>query len=246
MEDKELEQQKEDKQEQKEEKKEESKKAIKNVVISSICVLLFIVILLLLILLGLKNCSKGANNSSSNNQSSSQKYDYDNTKLNDVFKKLVFNQVYADMGTDNPIDNIVAVTYSDSDSLFTLNIDAKIGNNIYYYFVNNASYCGYATCVDYLLTLNLNNNLPLLEGEDYGASLLPISNEKLTNEKSASYVISESATNKYLSGYYFENNQYYVYQKVELNNTDAFPIEASKVIDIDNPLFGYYKELSKQ
>lgn len=229
-----------------EDSKEKQKQTLKVAVISSICTLLFIIILLLLILLGLRNCVKTNNNSdsSSNEQSSSQKYDYDNTKIDDVFKKLVFNQVYVDMGTEDPIDKIIAVTYNDSDSHFTINIDAKIGDNIYFYSANNITYSGHDNFVSYLLTLNLDNNLPLIEGDTYGVSLLPISNERLVNEKSTSYVITNGASSKYLSGYYFENNQYYVYQKIELNNNDAFPLAASKIIDIDSPLYRYYQMLN--
>ena len=227
--------------------KNNRKQTIRVAVVSSFCALLLIAIILLLILFGLKNCSKGKVAGSSNDdQSSSQKYNYDNTKLDTVFKKIVFNQVFIDIGSEDPIDDIFTVSYSDTGSSFTLNIDAKIGDNIYYYFSNNVSYSGSPTFVDYLLTLNLDNNLPLIQGDNYGVSLLETSNERLTNEKSTSYVITNSVTSKYLSGYYFENNQYYVYQKVELNNTDAFPIEASKIIDIDNPLFGYYQELNNR
>ena len=229
-------------QDQKQEKKKKRKQTIKVAFISSVCTLLLIIIILFCVVLGLKKCTRVSNNSS---LGSSQEYNYDNTKLDTVFKKLVFNQVYVDMGTEDPIDNIVVVTYSDSGSSFTLNIDAKIGDNIYYYFANNVSYSGFPTFVDYLLTLNLDNNLPLIQGDNYGVNLLEISNERLTNKKSATYVITNDVSKKYLSGYYYENNQYYVYQKVELNNADAFPLEASKIIDIDNPLFGYYQELSK-
>ena len=208
------------------------------------------VILLLLVILCLKNCSNRNNNnnntSSSNNTSEPIWTEYDNVSLNNVFKKLVSNQVYVDMGTENPpdIDSIVAVSYSDSGTLFTLNIDAKIGNNLYYYSATNVSYSDHPNFVEYLLTLNLNTNNPLIEGDPYGVSLLAISNEKLTNEKSSSYVITNSATNKYLSGYYFENNQYYVYQKVELNNTDSFPSVASQTIDVNSPLYSYYRFLN--
>ena len=228
-----------------EEGKGKKKYTFKVAFISAVCTLLFIIILLLFVLFGLKKCSSKSNGGSSNGQSSSQKYNYDNAKLNNVFKKLVSNQVYVDMGSEDPIDDIYAVSYSDTGLSFTLNIDAKIGDNIYYYFASNVAYSGYDNFIDYLLTLNLDNNLPLIEGDEYGVSVLPISNERLVNEKSTSYVITNGASSKYLSGYYFENNQYYVYQKVELNNNDAFPLVASKIIDIDSPLFGYYQELSK-
>ena len=215
-ENKELEQQ--DKQEQ-EECQEERKKTFKTVITSVICTLLFVVILLLLVILCLKNCSNRNNNnntSSSNSTSEPTWTEYDNVSLNSVFKKLVSNQVYVDMGVENPpdVDSIVAVSYSDSGALFTLNIDAKIGSNLYYYSATNVSYSDHPNFVEYLLTLNLTTDLPLIEGDPYGVSLLAISNEKLTNEKSTSYVITNSATNKYLSGYYFLINVILIVFKV--------------------------------
>ena len=225
-----------------EEGKDKKKYTFKVAFISVVCTLLFIIVLLLFVLFGLQKCSSRSSGSSIGN-SSSMKYNYDNEKLNDVFKKLVSNQVFVDMGVEDPIDEIVVATYSDSGSSFTLNIDAKIGDNLYYYYVNNVSYSGHDNFVSYLLTLNLDSNLPLLEGNGYGVSALPISNERLVNEKSTSYVITNSASSKYLSGYYFENNEYRVYQKVELTNNDALPSVPSKIIDLDSPLFGYYQSL---
>ena len=228
--------------------RDRSPKTLKTVITSVICTLLFVIILLLLVILCLKNCSPRPNNNDSSSSSEPEPTwtEYDNVSLNSVFKKLVSNQVYVDMGTENPpdVDSIVAVSYSDSGTLFTLNVDAKIGNNLYYYSATNVSYSGHPNFVEYLLTLNLTTDLPLIEGDPYGVSLLAISNEKLTNEKSTSYVITNSATNKYLSGYYFENNQYYVYQKVELNNTDSFPSVASQTIDVSSPLYSYYRFLN--
>ena len=127
----------------KQEKRRETKHTLKTVVISVICTLLFVIILLFVVILCLRGgCNKNKSNSNSNS-SSSQKYNYDNTKLDAIFKKLVFNQVFVDMGSEDPIDDIYAVSYSDSGSSFSLNIDAKIGDNIYYYSASNVTYSGY-------------------------------------------------------------------------------------------------------
>ena len=84
----------------------------------------------------------------------------------------------------------------------------------------------------------------LIQGDENGVSLLPISNERLVNEKSTSYIITNGASSKYLSGYYFENNQYYVYQNKQLSTNDPFSEEPNMVIGLDDPLYGYYQSLN--
>ena len=229
-----------------EEKKEQGKRDLKLIVFSVVGTLLFIIILLLLVILGLKRCSN--TNSSSNEPSSSQpKYDYDDVKLNDVFKKIVYNQVYVDMGTEDQVDEIIAVNYVDTDNKFTLDIDARIGNRIYYYHTSNVTYSNHETFVEYLLTLDTNIATPIITtGEETSISYLDKTEEKLTTEVvGARYVICSSASPQYLSGFYFNNpsNEYYVYQKTELTNTDAFPNNPSIKIGLDSPLYGYYKEV---
>lgn len=224
-----------------EEKKEQGKRDLKIVIASVVGTLLFIIILLLLVVLGLKRCSNTS--SSSNEPSSSQpRYDYDDVKLNDVFKKKVYNQVYVDMGTEDPVDEILAVNYSDADNKFTLDIDARIGNRVYYYHTSNVEYSNHETFVEHLLTL-----LPIITiGEETSVAWLDKTEERLANEVvGAHYVICSSASPKYLSGFYFNNssNEYYVYQKMELTNTDAFPSNPSIKISLDSPLYGYYHEI---
>lgn len=242
-----------DKQEVKEEKKEQGKRDSKLVIASVICTLLFIIILLLLVLLGLKKCSKGPDvGSSSSSEPSSNEpiYDYDDVKLNDVFKKIVYNQVYIDMGTEDPVDEILAVNYSDADNKFTLDIDARIGDKVYYYHASNVEYSNHETFVEHLLTLDTNQTLPIITtGEETSVAWLDKTEERLTNEVvGAHYVIFSSASPKYLSGFYFNNpsNEYYVYQKMELTNTDAFPSNSSIKIGLDSPLYRYYNEILNQ
>lgn len=80
-------------------------------------------------------------------------------------------------------------------------------------------------------------------------SYLDKTEEKLTTEVvGAHYVICSSASPKYLSGFYFNNssNEYYVYQKMELTNTDAFSSNPSIKIGLDSSLYGYYQEILNQ
>ena len=236
-----------DKQEEKEEKKEQAKCNTKIVIASVVATLLFIIILLLLVVLGLKRCSNA--NSSSNEPSSSQPtYDYDNTKLDNVFKTIVKNQVKTDLAVEDPINEILAVNYSDADNKFTLDIDVRIGDRVYYYHASNVEYSNHETFVEYLLTLDTNQELPIITtGEETSVTWLDKTEERLTDEVvGAHYVICSSDNPKYLSGFYYnsESNEYYVYQKMELTNTDAFPSNPSIKIGLDSPLYGYYQLLN--
>ena len=216
---------------------------------SIVCTLLFVATLLLLVLLSLKNCSSQQGNSSSI-LSSGPRYDYDNTKLDNVFKTIVKNQVKVDLGVEDPINEILAVNYVDTDNKFTLDIDARIGDKVYYYHASNVEYSNHGTFVEYLLTLDTNQTLPIITtGEETSVTWLDKTEERLTNEVvGAHYVICSSDNPKYLSGFYFnsESNEYYVYQKMELTNTDAFPSNPSVKIGLDNPLYGYYQEILNQ
>lgn len=232
-----------------EEKKEQEKRDLKIVITSIVCSLLFIIVILLLVLFGLKRCNKDNSGlpSNSDTSDSSIRYDYDVNKIDDVFKKIVYNQVYVDMGTEDPVDEIIAVNYIDTDNKFTLDIDARIGNKVYYYHTSNATYSNHETFVEYLLTLDTNIATPIITtGEETSISYLDKTEERLTNEVvEAHYVICSSASPRYLSGFYFNNpsNEYYVYQKIELTNTDAFPNNPSIKIGLDSPLYRYYKEI---
>ncbi len=46
--------------------------------------------------------------------------------------------------------------------------------------------------------------------------------------------------NRYVYGYYYENNRYYIYQNIEMNNVDLFGGEPTLVVGEGNPLYGYY------
>ena len=104
--------------------------------------------------------------------------------------------------------------------------------------------------MEYLLTLDINKATPIITtGEETNISYLDKTEERLTTEVvGAHYVICSSASPKYLSGFYFNNssNEYYVYQKMELTNTDAFPSNPSIKVGLDSSLYGYYQEILNQ
>ena len=52
-----------------------------------------------------------------------------------------------------------------------------------------------------------------------------------------------SGTDKYFSGYYYQDNQYYIYQHQELTS-NQFNQNADLIIDTNNPLYTYYQKLN--
>ena len=244
MADEELKQQ--DKQEQKEKKKELAKSDLKIVITSIVCTLLFIIILLLLVLLGLKKCNKDNSGlpSSSGTSSSSIKYDYDVNKIDDVFKKIVKNQLIVDGFDEDPLKDVISVTYSDTVTSFNLNIEVRSDTKVYYYRLSNYPYSGFDNFVPYLLSLDLNTKLSLNEGSISLDTYLPTL-ETITTDKQCKYLISTnmSGTTKYFSGYYYQDNQYYIYQHQELTS-NPFNEVSNQVINLDSPLYGYYQNLN--
>ena len=120
----------------KEKDNDDKKKTLKTVITTVIYTLLFIIILLLLILLGLKKCSRNNNGTLPNSGSepdSSIKYDYDVNKIDDVFKKIVKNQLIVDGFDEDPLKDVISVTYSDTATSFNLNIEVRSDTKVYYY-----------------------------------------------------------------------------------------------------------------
>ena len=52
-----------------------------------------------------------------------------------------------------------------------------------------------------------------------------------------------SGTTKYFSSYYYQDNQYYIYQHRELTS-HPFSEISNQVINLDSPLYGYYQSLN--
>ena len=235
-----------DKEVVKEEKKEQGKRDLKLVITSIVATLLFIIILLLLILLGLKKCARDNNGTLPNSSSepdSSIKYDYDVNKIDDVFKKIVKNQLLVDGFDEDPLKDVISVTYSDTTSTFNLNIEVRSDTKVYYFRLSNYPYSGFDNFVPYLLSLDLNTKLSLNEGSISLDTYFPTL-ETITTGKQCKYLISSnmSGTTKYFSGYYYQDNQYYIYQHQELTS-NPFSEISNQVINIDSPLYGYYQKL---
>ena len=232
--------------EQKQQDNDDKKKTLKTVITTVICTLLFIIILLLLILLGLKKCARDNNGQlpNSGEPDSSIKYDYDVNKIDDVFKKIVKNQLIVDGFDEDPLKDVISVTYSDTTTSFNLNIEVRSDTKVYYYRLSNYPYSGFDNFVPYLLSLDLNTELSLNEGSISLDTYVPTL-ETITADKQCKYLISSnmSGTTKYFSGYYYQDNQYYIYQHQELTS-NPFNEVSNQVINLDSPLYGYYQSLN--
>lgn len=195
-----------------------------------------VVALIFLVFLGIQKCS-----GPQVNNSSSQIYNYDNNKIDDVFKKIVKNQLDVDGFNDDSLTDVVSVTYSDTSSSFNLNLVVRSESKVYYYQLSNYPYSGYDNFVPYLLSLDLDTKLSLNEGAISIDTYLPTL-ETITTDKQCKYLISTgiSGTNKYFDGFYYQNNQYYVYQHQILDNDNPLNKDPNQVIGLDSPLYGYY------
>lgn len=238
MGDKELKQpeQKEDKQENKEEKKSTLKR-----VLGILIILDLLLVIILLILFGLKSCKSNNSSTSSIESSSSERYDSD--ELDGVFKKIVKTQM-DDYGFDeDSLLNVVAVSYVDNSSSFDLTISVISSTKVYIYKIENSGYQGYDNFVSFLLVNN--NNTPL--NGVVSLNKLTISNDAVTTSKSNNHyaVGKNDLEEKYLSGYYYDENGYYIYQKLLLDNTDPFTKQESQIINSDDLLYSYYQRLIK-
>ena len=229
-------------QDNKEQKKKQANRDLKIVIASVIGTLLFIVILLLLVLLGLKKCNNNSSDPQSSN-SSSIKYDYGVNKIDEVFKGIVKNQLVVDGFDEDILTDVVSVTYSDISTSFDLNIEVRSESKVYYYRLSNYPYSGFDNFVPYLLSLDLDTKLSLDEGTISLDTYLPTS-ETITTDKECRYLISSnmSGTDKYFSGFYYQNNEYYIYQnKILISN--PFSETSNQVIGLDSPLYGYFQKL---
>ena len=227
-------------------KKKENKKTLKTVIISVICTLLFVVLILLLVILVLKKCQPQSGGLSSNNDSSSETYNYDKTKLDNVFKKIVTKHMQAEVFDDDTITDVLAVTYTDDGANFDLDISVRSASKIYYYHLDNSSYTGYDNFVSYILDVDYDSKVGIpLEGDEANLTFLPIVGDTITTDKPCKYAITENyaGTAKYLSGFYSDDSGFHVYLKKELVSSSPFDEEADKVIGSSDILFGYYNSI---
>lgn len=245
-------QKEEDKQNDKEQKQQDNddkKKTLKTVITTVICTLLFIIILLLLILLGLKKCARdnyGTLPNSSSEPDSSIKYDYDANKVDDLFKKIVSNQLLVSGYDEDPLTEVIAVTYSDNQTSFNLSVEVRSENKVYYYQLVNHPYNGFDNFESYLLSLDLNTKKVLDDGE-ISFDILKPSLETITTDKTSyKYLISTSnnGNNKFFSGFYYDNNEHHIYLHKEVIS-NPFNENADLIVGLDSPLYTYYQKLLK-
>ena len=257
---------KQDKQEVKEQKKEENKKTLKTVITSVICTLLFIIILLLLILLGLKKCMGRVPDigDSSNNDNTSSEYVeiYDNVTLNDVFKKIVSKHLFINFDENKEMSDVIAVTYTDNyPNKFDLSITACTEDEVFFYSITNCVYQnnvdGYDNLVTYLLKQDKAEPQHLVfmsDSEigdlDFSVDLSRVNKNTAevinTNKPDSHFVTSMTPSSvKYISGYYYQDNKYYVYDRLEYTDqNNPLGNNEGTLIDDTSLLYGYYLRLS--
>ena len=240
-----------DQEDRQEVKKEENKKTIKVVIISVFCTLLFVAILLLVVLFGLKKCTRESNNSSNNSYAER----FDNKKLDSVFKSVVSNQRKINAGEEIVPKEVVAVTYSlsNDNSKFNLSITmTTVDDKMFFYEATNCGYkssvTGYDDFISYLLSEDEDQNLVFmydgvvtLDKED-----IVTSDVVNINKPNPHFKISKNTSEvRHISGYYSEDNNYYIYSRLEYSDNDN-PLGDNKgtLIDDSSLLYGYYLRLS--
>ena len=238
-----------DEQEQQEQKKEATKKSLKAIVGSATCLLLFIIILLLLLLLGLKKCT---NNVSSSSSEEAPVEIYDNKKLNNVFKDIIKNHAKIEHDVDINPEQIIAVTYVDDyPNTFDLSISAVADDKVYYFSLIGCDYqiniIGYDNLITYLLHEG-QDCIFMGEGQGPGFVLnMEIEDKNTTevinvNKPESHFITSKSPANiKHISGYYMQDNKFYVYQRLEYSdNNNPLVNNEGILIDDSSLLYGYY------
>lgn len=239
--------------EKKQHDNDNKKKTLNTVITTIICTLLFIIILLLLILLGLKKCAPTSSSSSSSSSSGYTEI-YDNKKLNNVFKEIVKNQRKIDT-TDTDIispKDVTAVTCLESDNKFNLDITISTEDNrVFFYKASNCAYkadvSGYDNLVTYLLSNDEDQTLIFMGDGDISLEEENITTEAITaNKPNTHFLTSISSTSeKHISGYYYQDNKYYVYNRLEytdLNN--PLGNNEGTLINENSLLYGYYLRLN--
>ena len=226
----------------KEDRREKTSSTFKVAMITAISTLLIIAILLLLLLFGMKKCA-------GNSQSSSElPIDTErNNKITDIFKDIVEKKMTFDGFDTDELKSVVAVAYKDNyPTNFDLNIIVSSESKVYYYYSENVEYPdnknGYDNFVSYLL---LDTTSHALAGNITLAALEKTNYSINTSKTSYKAVVSqESGGNKYLSGFTYEDNSFFVYQKRLLTEgVEPFTGVGDQKIDGKSPLFDYYRGL---
>ena len=227
-------------QEPKQEEKKSQKKAIS--IFIAIDVLIVIIIILLLCL---KNCKPVPNQENSGEQP------IDTVRVNkitDIFRNVVKKNMDYMSITDNNIDKVAAITYTDNyPDTFNLNISVITESNLYYLTISDYTYDGnkeeYNNFLDYLLLDTTEYKVSHGNNDIYKSSIL---DTKITTSQSVKrYIISESTSgDKYINGFYKDNNEFYIYQNTLITDgVDPFSKPSNQIIKSDSPLYDYYRAL---
>ena len=206
-----------------------------------------IVAIIFLLFLGIQRCSGPSSHNSSN-----PSINYDVEKLDNKFKSIVnsYRLGPGGMSADNIVE-VEAVTYIDNydSGSFSLSITVlSESNKVYLYTANNVSYPEDKSKFDNLVSYLLLEDTPdIFDGDNFALETFNKTEEVISTDKVCKYVISSniSGTASYLDGFYFENNNYYVYQNKEVTNDNPFGEAATMVIEPSDPLYPYYQSLNK-
>ena len=234
---------KENKKEYLEDNKEKKHSTIKVVFISVISTLLIVAIILLLTLLGLKKCSSSNNKNNSELPIDTER----NNKISDVFKDIVNKQMIFDGYDADTLKSVNVVAYQDNyPSNFNLNIVISSESKVYYYYASDVNYPsdknGYDNFISYLLKEDNNH---ILDG-NISLSVLDKTNASFNTSKSSykAVISKDIGDNKYLSGFTYEDNSFFIYQKRLLTEgEDPFTGVGDQKISNGSPLFDYYRGL---
>ena len=231
-----------------EQKQDNKKKNIKKFLIIFFLFDLVVAIIFLLFL-GIQRCSGPTSQHSSN-----PSINYDVEKLDNKFKNIVnsYRLGPGGMSADNIIE-VEAVTYTDNydSGAFSLSISVlSETGRVYLYTANNVSYPEDKSKFDNLVSYLLLEDTPNIfdnEGASFELETFNKTEEVISTDKVCKYIISSniSGTASYLDGFYFENNNYYVYQNKEVTNDNPFGEAATMVIEPSSLLYQYYQSLNK-
>ena len=226
-----------------EEIKEKRKSTLKTIIITVIVTLLIVILILFLTIFCLKNCSS---NNNKNNSGDTPIDTERNNKITDIFKDIVKKQLDIDGFDLDELETISAVTYNDNyPTSFDLNIVSISDDSVYYYSSANNTYPtnveGYDNFLSYLL---IDETSHILNGE-ISLNKLNLVNERITTNKSDyKYIISKASNeDRYLSGFYYEDNNFFIYYKHLLINDDPFIGVGDQLINNTSPLYDYYRGL---
>ena len=223
--------------------KENKKSLIKRIL--TIFVFIDIIVGVVFLICYFNGCNPFKRNASASSLVSSAIDTTDYQQVDANLKHIVEHQMELDGFEDEPIQSVVAVTYTlrDGNTGFNLMISAISPSYLYNLKVEGVQYKeGTDTVVSYLLCNN----------EIEGATNLY--REQITGEHvivpNGRYIISVpiSGTTEHKTGYELIDNNYHVRQLIEYKTNDSGVTEGYQtvIIEPDMPLYNYYRYLNNK